>query len=408
MGLAALVRTQRILGIVLAGGEGKRLRPLTAERAKPAVPFGGGARLVDFVLSNLVNGGVRRLYVLTQYKSHSLDRHLATAWAAPPITGQLVVGVPAQQRLGARWYAGSADALFQSLHLIHDDEPDHVAVFGADHVYRMDPAPMIDQHVAAAADVTVAGMRMPRSSASSFGCLDAGADGRIHAFVEKPANPPDCPADPAESMVSMGNYVFRTPALLAALRADAADPASRHDVGGDLIPRLVAGGRAYLHDFAAGEVAGQPERERGYWRDVGTLDAYYDAHRDLLTDEPAFEMHNPRWPILPGVAGAPARVIGGGRADGSLLAPGVSVRGSVSGSVLGAGTVVEHGAVVQDSVLLPGVRVGKGAVVRRAIVDSAVRVGDGVEVGVDPAADAELHRRSAAGIVAVGKGTSLG
>ncbi|WP_030434949.1 glucose-1-phosphate adenylyltransferase [Actinoplanes subtropicus] len=395
------MRTQRILGIVLAGGEGRRLRPLTAERAKPAVPFGGGARLIDFVLSNLVNGGLRRLYVLTQYKSHSLDRHLATAWAAPPSTGQFVVGVPAQQRLGARWYAGSADALFQSLHLIHDDEPDHVAVFGADHIYRMDPAQMIAQHVAAGADVTVAGLRVPRSSASAFGCLDAGADGRIHAFVEKPVNPP------ARPLVSMGNYVFRTAALLAALRADAADPASGHDVGGDLIPRLVAGGRAYLHDFADNEVAGQPERERGYWRDVGTLDAYYDAHRDLLTDEPAFELHNPRWPILPGVAGAPARVIGGGRADGSLLAPGVSVRGSVSGSVLGAGAVVERGAVVRDSVLLPGVHVGKGAVVRRAIVDSAVRVGDGVELGVDAAADAELYRRSPAGIVAVGKGTDL-
>src|SRR6266540_1844648 len=254
----------KVLAMVLAGGEGKRLAPLTADRAKPAVPFGGDYRLIDFALSNLVNAGYLRIVVLTQYKSHSLDKHIAITWRMSPLLGNYVTPVPAQMRRGRRWYAGSSDAIFQSLNLIHDERPDYVIVFGA--------------------DLTVAGIRVPRSEASAFGVIDTDADGRrIRAFLEKPADPPGLPDAPDETFVSMGNYVFTTSTLVEAVSLDAADEGSNHDLGGDIAPSLVARGDAEVYDFAGNEVPGTTDRDHGYWRDVGTLDAYYDAHKDLIS-----------------------------------------------------------------------------------------------------------------------------
>jgi len=285
--------------MVLAGGEGKRLMPLTADRAKPAVPFGGSYRLVDFVLSNLINSGLRRVCVLTQYKSHSLDRHVSQTWRMPTLLGDYVTPVPAQQRLGPRWFTGSADAIFQSLNLVFDESPEYVAVFGADHVYRMDAMQMVEAHIDSGAGVTVAGIRTPRDQASSFGVIEVAADGRsIASFLEKPANPPGIPGSEDESFVSMGNYVFSTDVLLEALRADAADPASVHDMGGNIIPALTAQGLAHVYDFAENIVPGATARDAGYWRDVGTLDSYHDAHMDLVSVHPIFNLYNRRWPIL--------------------------------------------------------------------------------------------------------------
>jgi glucose-1-phosphate adenylyltransferase len=396
-----------VLGIVLAGGEGKRLFPLTADRAKPAVPFGGNYRLVDFVLSNLVNAGFHQLCVLTQYKSHSLDRHISTTWRLSSVLGQYITPVPAQQRLGPRWYTGSGDAIYQSLNLVRDEDPDYIVVFGADHVYRMDPAQMVARHIESGAGVTVAGIRVPREEASGFGCIDSDADGKITRFLEKPANPPHVPDDPNVTFASMGNYVFSTEVLVDALREDAGNPDSAHDMGGDIIPMLVERGTANVYDFDENEVPGATERDRGYWRDVGTLDAYYDAHMDLVSVQPVFNLYNKAWPIRTAVPPLPpAKFVAGGTADGSMVGAGSIISGSsVRDSVISADVVVETGSIVEGSVLLPGVRIGKGAVVRRAILDKNVVVPDGASIGADPELDAERYTISKGGVIVLGKGT---
>src|SRR3954466_64659 len=298
-------RQPRVLGIVLAGGAGKRLGPLTADRAKPAVPFGGIYRLVDFVLSNLVHADYPRLVVLTQYKSHSLDRHIALTWRMSALLGNYVAPVPAQQRLGPQWYQGSADAIYQSLNLVYDERPSYIVVFGADHVYRMAPRQMVDQHIASGAGATVAGIRVPRSEAQSFGVIQTSDGRRIDAFLEKPADPPGLPDDPESSYVSMGNYVFTTDALLDAVRKDAYDKGSVHDMGRNIIPMLVAHGDAQVYDFASNVVPGATERDEGYWRDVGSIEAYYDAHLDLVSAERVFNLNTRHWPILTGTPPLP-------------------------------------------------------------------------------------------------------
>ena len=326
----------RVLGIVLAGGEGKRLWPLTADRAKPAVPFGGSYRLIDFVLSNLVNAGYLRIAVLTQYKSHSLDRHITTTWRMSTILGNYVTPVPAQQRLGPRWFTGSADAIFQSFNLIYDDQPDHIVVFGADHVYRMDPRQMVEQHIETKAAVTVAGIRVPRDEASSFGIIDADEHRKIRAFLEKPEDPPGLPDSADESYASMGNYVFTTEALIESLRTDAGEEASVHDMGGSIIPMLTKEGTARVYDFADNDVPGATDRDRGYWRDVGTIDAYYDANMDLVAVHPVFNLYNRQWPIFSDTPQLPAaKFVEGGLAQESIVA---------SGSIL-AGSTVRHSVV---------------------------------------------------------------
>ena len=403
----------RVLGIVLAGGEGKRLNPLTADRAKPAVPFGGIYRLVDFVLSNLVNAGYLRIVVLTQYKSHSLDRHITTTWRMSTLLGNYVTPVPAQQRLGPQWFSGSADAIHQSLNLVYDDQPDHIVVFGADHVYRMDPKQMVEQHIASGAGVTVAGIRIPRSESKGFGVIQTAPDGRtIEAFLEKPEDPPGLPDDPEQVYASMGNYVFSTEALLEAVKLDAGDEGSVHDMGGNIIPMMVARAAAEVYDFADNAVPGATDRDRGYWRDVGTLDAYYEAHMDLVSVHPVFNLYNRKWPILTSapslppakfVFDEPGRV---GTAINSLVSQGVIVSGgTVHTSILSPGVRVHSGSRISGSVLMDGVEVGRGAVVRNAILDKHCVVLPGATLGVDPAHDrARGFTITEGGVVVVGKG----
>jgi glucose-1-phosphate adenylyltransferase len=400
----------RILAIVLAGGEGKRLMPLTMDRAKPAVPFGGTYRLIDFVLSNLANAGMRQIAVLTQYKSHSLDKHISLSWRMSTMLGNYVTPVPAQQRLGPRWYQGSADAIYQSMNLIRDEEPDYVVVFGADNIYRMDVSQMLDSHIDGGLGCTVAGIRVPRSQASAFGVIDAGADNKIKDFLEKPAEPPGLPDDPEASFASMGNYIFSTVALIDALNADAENEDSRHDMGGDIIPSFVGRGDSQVYDFTANDVPGSTERDRAYWRDVGTLDAYHEAHMDLVSVDPMFNLYNLEWPIwtypvqMPG-----AKFTRDGVSRDSIASPGCVVSGgSIESSVLSPNVRVHENARVDHSVILSHAFIGRDAVVHRAILDKNVIVHDGAKVGVDPEADqARGFAVSEGGITVVGKGVTV-
>ncbi|WP_188940768.1 glucose-1-phosphate adenylyltransferase [Nakamurella endophytica] len=405
-----MVVKPRVLGIVLAGGEGKRLWPLTADRAKPAVPFGGNFRLIDFVLSNLVNSGYLRICVLTQYKSHSLDRHITTTWRMSQMLGNFVTPVPAQQRLGPRWYTGSADAILQSLNLVYDDNPDYLVVFGADHIYRMDISQMVSDHIASGAEASVAGIRVPRHEATAFGVIETGDDGlRISRFLEKPADPPAVPDDPDVAYASMGNYVFTTKALIDALKADAADENSMHDMGGNIIPYFVDRGTANVYDFNRNQVPGATERDAGYWRDVGTLDAYHDAHMDLVSIHPIFNLYNSHWPIisLPPTL-PPAKFVENGMALDSMIGPGTIIAGAtVRRSVVSDNVRVQLGSSVEGSVLMPGVRVGRNAIVRNAILDKNVVVPDGAMVGIDLEADRAQYTVTPAGITVIGKGITV-
>jgi glucose-1-phosphate adenylyltransferase len=402
----------KVLAIVLAGGEGKRLMPLTADRAKPAVPFGGVYRLVDFALSNLVNARYLKIVVLTQYKSHSLDRHISQAWRMSTLLGNYIAPVPAQQRLGKRWYLGSADAIFQSLNLVRDERPDIIVVVGADHVYRMDFGQMVAAHIDSGAACSVAAIRQPISLADQFGVIETTEDGkRIHAFLEKPTDPKGLADAPDQVLASMGNYVFDANALVEAVTRDADRDGSRHDMGGDIVPDFVARGEAAVYDFIDNDVPGSTERDRDYWRDVGTLDAYFEAQMDLVSVTPVFNLYNYDWPMYTNLGPwPPAKFVHGwhgriGHAVNSIVSPGCVVSGAlVENSVLSPMSQVHSWATVSDSVLMDNVDVGRHAVVRRAILDKNVVVPEGARIGMDPDEDrARGFTVTESGITVIGK-----
>ena len=407
--------SRRIFGMVLAGGEGKRLMPLTEDRAKPAVPFGGSYRLIDFALSNLINSGVRRIVVLTQYKSHSLDRHISQTWRMSPLLGSYVASVPAQQRLGKRWFSGSADAILQSMNLLSDETPDYIIVVGADHVYRMDFDQMIEAHIASGKGVTVAAIRQPMSLANQFGVIevDEKDSSKIAAFREKPADPRGLPDSPNEVLASMGNYVFTAQALIDAIEHDGTLDDSSHDMGGDIIPYMVQRDDAGVYDFTFNEIPGATSRDKSYWRDVGTIDSYFDAHMDLISVMPVFNLYNTEWPIFTQQINLPpAKFVhdgegNQGRTTDSIVSLGTVVSGGiVERSVLSPWVKINSNALVTDSVILDGVVIGRNATVRRAILDKSVVVADGAAVGVDRQRDLDRgFTVTESGITVVAKGT---
>jgi glucose-1-phosphate adenylyltransferase len=407
----------KVLAIVLAGGEGKRLMPLTRDRAKPAVPFGGIYRLIDFALSNVVNSGYLKVVVLTQYKSHSLDKHVTKTWRMSTILGNYVAPVPAQQRVDKNWYLGSADAIFQSLNLVDDEKPEIVVVVGADHVYRMDFSQMVQQHIETGAALTVAAIRQPIHLADQFGVIEVDPTDtrKIGAFREKPTDPVGLPDAPHEVLASMGNYVFTASKLVQAVTEDHDLEGSKHDMGGDIVPRFVRESDAYVYDFKDNDVPGATERDRGYWRDVGTMDSYYDAHMDLISVHPIFNLYNYDWPIYTSMAPLPpAKFVHGsgdrvGEALSSMVSPGVVVSGAqVNHSVLSPKVRVHSYATIADSVLLDDVEVGRYAVIRRAIIDKGVYIPEYCRIGVDHEHDrARGFYVTEGGITVIGKGQKV-
>lgn len=410
-------QTPPLLALVLAGGEGTRLQPLTRERAKPAVPYGGRYRLIDFVLSNFVNSGYYQIKVLTQYKASSLISHITRGWQLAPILGHYVEPVPAQMRVGRDWFKGSADAVFQNLNLISDTRPDVVAVFGADHIYKMDVSQMVTYHLERDADLTIAAIPVPIDQGHQFGILKVDDDWRMVDFVEKPENPPAMPGHPDLCLASMGNYLFRTNVLVNEIVRDASRSDSAHDFGKSIITPMVERGGVYVYDFFKNTHAGQEPKERGYWRDVGTLDAYWEASMDLVAVTPIFNLYNRDWPIrttyqhLP-----PAKFVfdfpDNGRrgiATDALVSPGCIISGGhVGQAVLGPSVHVHSWASVTESVLGEGCDIGRHARIRRAVLDKFVTVDPGVEIGYDLDRDrARGLTVSPGGVVVVPKGAHV-
>ena len=389
----------RVLAFVLAGGKGTRLSPLTKERAKPAVPFGGGYRIVDFVLSNLINSGIYSIYVLVQFRSQSLLQHLSDGWASTGLMKQhFLIPVPAQMRSNdENWYRGTADALYQNINLIEQADPDYVVIFGADHIYRMNIREMLEFHSNKHAAVTVAAIPVEKRFAHEFGVIETGPDGAIIGFHEKNADAPTMPGDPERVYASMGNYVFSRDILLQELHADASDPDSQHDFGRNILPSMVGRESLYAYDFQTNRIPGDPPEQDPYWRDVGTIEAYYDASMDLRAVSPALNLYNRQWPLrTAGYYDAPAKFIFDeqgrrGQAVDSIVAGGSILSGGmVRGSVIGRNVRVHSGAIVEDSVVFDHCDIGRRARVRRAILDKNVQVPEDGTIGYD--LDHDRHR----------------
>lgn len=403
--------------MILAGGEGRRLGPLTNDRAKPAVPFGGRYRIIDIVLSNFVNSGLTRIKVLTQYKSASLEEHIARSWRLSPMLDSFIETIPAQQRTGKSWFKGSADAVFQTEHVITDESPEHVFIFGGDHVYKMDMRQMLAQHLATSADVTVAAVPVPLKEAREFGVIEVDAEGRIKAFHEKVQDPPPMPGRPDMALASMGNYIFKTGALHETLERDSVLESSAHDFGRDIIPAMVArGANAFVYDFETNQVPGE-EIGNTYWRDIGTVEAYWAAQMDLVSIQPAFNLYNYRWPIRTGYTHDPpakfvfrdeanARV---GIATESLVSLGCIISGGrIHRSVLSNRVRVNSFSHIEESVLFENVVIGRHVKIRRAIIDKDVEIPSGTEIGYNLAEDKKRWFVSEDGIVVIPKRAKIG
>ena len=400
------MRRARVLVMIMAGGKGERLQPLTRDRGKPAVPFGGRHRLIDFVLSNFMNSDMPSIYVLVQYKSQSLIEHLRLAWRTSGILPDFFVTVvPPQMRSGQEWYRGTADAVLQNLNLVDDFQPDVIAVFGADHVYRMDVNQMLDTHVGSGADVTIAARPVPIEEAAAFGIVAVDRSGRVVEFTEKPPRPSPMPGDPRRALVSMGNYIFSRRVLVEALLADARR-STDHDFGRSIIPELVPNGRVFAYDFQQNEVPGvKPYEEHGYWRDVGTIQSYWEAHMDLLGESPRFDLDNRHWPIRSGHhAGPAARFIGSDLDNAQVGEACLVKRATIRNSILGRSVWVNEGAVIEDSIVMDHTTVGKGAQLRRTIVDRYNIIPAATRIGVDPSADRERYHVDPSGLVVVPRG----
>jgi glucose-1-phosphate adenylyltransferase len=401
----------RVLGIVLAGGKGTRLYPLTKERAKPAVPFGGKYRIIDFVLSNFVNSGIYSVYVLTQFRSQSLLQHLNEGWQfGGLLRSQFVISVPAQMRsAGETWYQGTADAIYQNINLVEQSDPHVVAIFGGDHIYRMNIMNMIEYHVQKSAEVTVAAIPVDKKHASEFGVIEASEDGHILGFHEKNPDAPTMPGDSHRVFASMGNYVFSTRTLLRLLHDDAAEESSSHDFGRDILPKLAGKSEIYAYDFQTNRIPGEPADAVPYWRDVGTTDAYYEANMDLRAVNPALNLYNREWPLRSAsYPDPPAKFTFDdanrrGQAIDSIVSGGCILSGGmVRNSILGRGVRVHAGAVVDDCVILDNCDIGRRAKVKRTILDRNVRVPEDAEIGYDLARDRQYHHVTESGIVVIG------
>jgi len=400
----------RVLGIVLAGGKGTRLYPLTKERAKPAVPFGGKYRIIDFVLSNFINSGIYSIYVLTQFRSQSLLQHLSEGWQfGGPLKTQFIIPVPAQMRSPHEvWYQGTADAIYQNINLVEQSDPHVVAIFGGDHIYRMNITSMIEFHVQRAAEVTVAAIPTPKEQAAEFGVIEASEDGHILGFHEKNPSAPTMPSNGNLVYASMGNYIFSTRTLLRLLHEDAADESSHHDFGRNILPKLAGNGEIYAYDFQTNRIPGEPSSAEPYWRDVGTIDAYYEANMDLRSVSPALNLYNREWPVrTTSYPDPPAKYTFDdedrrGQAIDSIVAGGTILSGGmVRNSVLGRGVRVHAGALVEDCVILDNCDIGRHARIRRAILDKNVRVPVDAEIGYDLDRDRKHHHVTESGIVVV-------
>lgn len=397
----------RTLGMIMAGGKGTRLWPLTQERAKPAVPFGGKYRIVDFVLSNFINSGIISIYVLTQFKSQSLLQHLSDGWQfTNPLKNQFLIPVPAQMRAGETWYQGTADAIFQNVNLIEQSEPDIVAVFGADHIYRMDIRQMIAHHIQKGAAVTVSALPVPRVSASEFGVMEVTENWQVTAFHEKPEDPVSIPGQPEMSLISMGNYIFDSRILIEELRKNAQDTSTGADFGRDILPIMLEQYPVFAYDFRTNEIPGEPVQNRGYWRDVGTIDAYWEASMDLRAVSPCLNLYNRQWPVHTATYNDPPAKFTldedgrRGQSLNSIVSEGCIISGAtVMRSVLGRNVFIHSFTRVEDSVIMDGCDIGRNCRIRRAILDRNVRIPPGTAIGYDPHEDEKNYHITENGLV---------
>ena len=405
-----------VLTMIMAGGEGSRLKPLTSDRTKPAVPFGGNYRIIDFVLSNFVNSGFMKIFVLTQFKSHSLLQHMREGWrVSSGIVKQFIDPVPAQMRIGKKWYEGTADAIFQNMNLIDDEDPDQVCIFGGDHIYRMDVRQMLRFHSKRQAVLTVAAIRVPIQDAHHFGIIEVDEEWRMTGFVEKPENAPKTiPGNPDYVLASMGNYIFERGPLVDELKKDSKDKNSDHDFGKNILPKMFPEGNVFVYDFSQNFIPGLEEEEKGYWKDVGTLDTYWEANMDLVGVHPHFNLYNKKWPVLTYIPPLPPAKfvhfsdLRTGHAINSMISSGAIISGAlVENSVVGYNVRIHSFAHVEHSVIMNNVSIGRGVKIRKTIIDKHVQIAPEVQIGYDLEADKKRFEVTENGVVVIPKGAEV-